>query len=424
MKSRDKIILDRILGKALAFSLNLIVWPVGKILSRDHDDSPSKVKVIAIAKLLGMGSILRSTPMVRALKKKYPSAKYIFITTFRNKPLLESIPLFDKCFYVRDSSFFSLFIDVVALIVKLWRSKIDLYFDLEVYSAFSTILATLSLARNRYGFYRESTRFRLGLSTHLIYFNDRQHISRIYLQLARACSIKNTDIDYKIEKVSIQEQSRSELRGWLELNKLQDNTPYIVINPNASDLLLERRWPIIYFTSLIDALAVNWHSPIFIVGSPQEYSYNDTLYNKLYPQAKKITFNSAGKISLKAVMALISQAKLMITNDSGLYHIAVSLNIPTISLWGPGNPRHYGDIDSDKNVIFYSQEIYCRPCLYRTDFPPCRGNNICMRLISPREVYKKVCEILRISSNADTYHMDYLYEKENHQDFDTTVGRL
>ncbi|MDD5005982.1 MAG: glycosyltransferase family 9 protein [Candidatus Omnitrophica bacterium] len=414
MKSRDKIILDRIIGRPLAFLLNSIVCPLGKILKIDHDDSPNKVKTIAIAKLLGMGSILRATPMVRALRQKYPSAKYILITTLKNKPLVERISLFDNYLYIRDSSFFNILFDTVRLIIKLWKLKIDLYFDLEVYSAFSTILTTLSLARNRYGFYKESTRFRIGLNTHLVWFNDYQHISRIYLQLARVCGIDDKDIGYKIEKIKLQEQDKQEVKNWLISNGVQDANVYIVVNPNASDLLLERRWPMDYFVLLINALAKDWQNPIFIIGSPEEYSYTNALYGKLSDQAKKITFNSAGKFSFEAVMELISNAKLMVTNDSGLYHIAVGLDINVVSLWGPGNPLHYADFASDRNIIFHSREVYCSPCIYRTDFPPCRGNNICMKSISPKEVYKKICEILSIKPTADISTMDYFYEKEKH----------
>lgn len=416
MNARNKLALDRILARPIAFLLELIVWPLGKILYIDHDNSPEKVKVIAIAKIVGMGSILRATPLVRVLKRRYPSTKYIFITSLSNKPIIESLPFFNKHFYIRDSSPFKLLIDSFVLLSKLWKSKIDFYFDLEVYSAFSTILATLSLARNRYGFYNNTTRFRLGLHTHLVYFNEHQHISRIYLQLAQACGANDLDIDYRIEKMSVVDEKKTELNNWLEANNIKENSPYITINPNASDLLLERRWPMDYFASLINVLAKNWHNPIFLLGGPNEYQYNNSLYHKLSEEAKKIVSNTAGKISLQAVVVIISRTKLMITNDSGLYHIASSFDVPIISLWGPGDPRHYADIDNPNDTVFYCKKVYCSPCLYKTDVPPCRGNNVCMKSISPLEVYKKACQILEISCTANTSEMDEIFRKECYGD--------
>lgn len=419
MRAQDKIIFDRVIGRPVAFLLNLAVWPVGKIIARDHDDSPSKVKTIAIAKFLGMGSILRATPMIRALRQKYPAAQYIFITTLKNKPLADNIPLFDKVLFIRDTSLGTLFTDTLSLIFKLWRYRIDLYFDLEVYSAFSAVVTILSLARNRYGFYRISTRFRSAVNTHMLYFNNHQHISKVYLQFARACGIK--DMDYKIEKIRLPSRCLSEARLWMKAHGLNEHAPAIVVNPNASDLLLERRWPGVYFVALIDALVFNWKNPIYMVGSPEERPYVDSLWKSLSQEAKAISFNMTGKISLEAVMALIEKADLMITNDSGLYHIAQSFETPVISLWGPASPEHYADRPSEKNIIFYSKEIYCSPCVHITDFPSCRGNNVCMKYISPQEVYQKACDVLKIKPLADTSAMEALYERECGESFDITI---
>lgn len=419
MRLNKKILLDRYLAKPAAFLLNLFVWPLGKMIPRNHDDSAEKVKVIAIAKFLGMGSILRATPMIRALKQKYPRAQYIFITTLKNKPLAENIPLFDKLLFIRDTSMANIFVDTLALIFKLWQYRIDLYFDLEVYSGFSAVVTILSLARNRYGFYRVSTRFRTAVNTHMLYFNNHQHISKVYLQFARACGIKN--MDYKIEKIQLPARSAAELAQWMGRQGISEQTPCLLINPNASDLLLERRWPGHYFAALINALAVHWKNPICLVGSPEERPYVTGLWNSLSEEAKAISFNMAGEVSLEAVMALIERAKLMITNDSGLYHIAVSFATPVISLWGPASPEHYADAASGDNIIFYSKEIYCSPCVHITDFASCRGNNVCMKYISPKEVYQKACGILKIKPQADTSRMDAVYEKECRGNFDITI---
>ncbi|MFH0826279.1 MAG: glycosyltransferase family 9 protein [Candidatus Omnitrophota bacterium] len=420
MRLRQKIIIDRFIGKPLAFLLNGVVWPLGKVARINHDDSPEKVKTIAVAKLLGMGSILRATPMVRALKQRYPSAKFIFITTLKNRPLVESLGLMDECLCLRDTTLRFLLMDTLGLLFKLWRYRVDLYFDLEVYSALSTILATLSLSRNRYGFYRTSTAFRVGLNTHLVYFNDAQPISKIYMELARACGIKH--IDYKIGKIQSSPQARSDLKQWLNKHHLKEELDYIVINPNASDLLLERRWPSAYFVALINALAKDGSHPIFLVGSFSERAYVDGWREELTRQAQVMTFNACGAFSLEMAMALIAEARLMITNDSGLYHIATSFEIPVISLWGPVNPSHYADTESDHNFIFYSKDVYCSPCVHRTDFPPCKGNNICMKSISPKAVYAKACAILGITAKADmSLMMDEVYAKVQSQDFDIII---
>jgi ADP-heptose:LPS heptosyltransferase len=314
----------------------------------------------------------------------------------------------------------ALFIDVISLIFKLWRLRIDLYFDLEVYSAFSTVITTLSLSRNRYGFYIANTNFRRELHTHLVYFNDYQQISRIYLQFARACGINTLDL--MMEKPVLKDKLVAEFLSALGKNKLPQDVSYIIVNPNASDLLFERRWPMEYFVSMLDGLTQNWPHPVFILGSPDERNYSRVLLEKLSDRAKKSVFDLTGEISFGAAMVFINRARLVITNDSGLYHVAASFKVPIISLWGPGRPEHYADTDSaGDSFVFYSSGIYCSPCIYRTDFPPCRGNNVCMKSISPKEVYKKTCQLLKVDALADTSGMERIYEAKKNKKFDIII---
>lgn len=416
MTARNKIILDRLLARPAALLLNALAWPLGQVMRRSHDDAPDSVRVIAIAKFLGIGSILRSTPLLSALMLKYPRASYVYVTARKNEQLLKHISGIDSVLYVDESRLWTLFRDTIKLVFALRRLKVDLYFDLEVYSAFAAMIPVLGLARNRYGFYLGSFMFKSGLHTHLVYFNDSKNISSIYVMLSRACGIK--DPEYRIAVPVIGESDISEISGLIAVK-----IPYIVINPNSSDLLLERRWPARYFSKVINSLAQTWRGRIFIVGSPEERDYVESLLALLSEPARAITVNTAGKLSLGGVMALIRGCDLMITNDSGLYHIAAAFRVRTISLWGPVNPAHYADMSLDNGAVFYSGGIYCSPCLHKTDFPPCRGNNSCMKAIHPLKVYEKVCDLLGIEKIPDVSELESVYNKTCCPDQDITIRR-
>jgi len=187
LKFNQKILLDRVVLRPIALFLNCIVRPVGILLNRNHDSAALNVKTIVIAKLVGMGSICRATPMIREIRHKYPHAKIVVLTSCKNKIIVERLNNIDQVLYIDDRSMNSTAFSSLKVLCNLWQLHVDLYFDLEVYSAYSTLMATLSLARNRYGFYRESTAFRLGLHTHLVYFNDNRNISYIYMMLSKAC---------------------------------------------------------------------------------------------------------------------------------------------------------------------------------------------------------------------------------------------
>ncbi len=90
MTHKQRILADRILAVPMAFVFNGIARVLGKLMRRDHSATPDNVKVIVVAKLLGMGSILQSVPLLRALKRHYPNAKLIFVTMKSNRELLSS----------------------------------------------------------------------------------------------------------------------------------------------------------------------------------------------------------------------------------------------------------------------------------------------------------------------------------------------
>ncbi len=407
MKLSQKILLDRLIARPVACILNLIVLPVGLLLRRDHSDKPCSVHTIALAKFMGMGSIVRAIPLFSALRSKYPHARFVFITTTRNKVIIESIGGFDLVVYVRDDNIFSLGLDTLRLIVKLWSLRVDLYFDLEVYSAFATIVPLLGLARNRYGFYTDASFFKRALNTHLVYFNDTKHISVIYNQLARACGIKWDDIS--LRPLRTRADWDSECSSYLRCRGISGG--YILVNPNSSDLMFERRWPGEYFTVLIEKLSLVSQLPVILVGGPQERGYvQECVHDRLSGDAKRMTVNSCGDISLGAVISLIRGAACLVTNDSGLYHIAATFNIPIVSLWGPVDPAHYSSLQANEAAL-YGRLVYCTPCLHRTDFPPCRGNNVCMKSIAPWDVYRNVCALISKEPGSDTGSFDEVYKR-------------
>jgi len=75
MTHRKRILADRLLAAPVAFFFNGIARILGKVMRRNHSVTSSNVRHIVVAKLIGMGSILQATPLLKALKRRYPDAK-------------------------------------------------------------------------------------------------------------------------------------------------------------------------------------------------------------------------------------------------------------------------------------------------------------------------------------------------------------
>jgi ADP-heptose:LPS heptosyltransferase len=387
MTHRGRILADRIIAVPIAFLFNGIARLFGNLLRRDHSITSENVRVIIVAKLIGMGSILQATPLLNALKGRYPNAKLIFVTLRANQELLTRLSNVDEILALDDRNLIAMGVSIFWTIAALIRQRGDLYIDLEVYSGFASILALCAVTRNRLGFYRHSAAFKKGIYTHLVYFNTRMPVRQLYLQLGRVAGVPAGQSE-RTGPIRIDDHDRSAVRNVLNQSSgWQPEGPYIVVNPNASDLLLERRWPIECAIEAIDRL-ISLENHVVLMGAPNEARFVESIVEKLTPELQFRITNTAGRLTLGELFALLDGAACVLTNDTGPMHMAIALQRPTVCLFGPANPEHYGQ-ELPFVEIFYAR-VFCSPCLYEAEVPPCNGNNICMQRIKPQAVVEAV----------------------------------
>jgi len=355
---------------------------------RDHRIPPADVRVICVAKYAGMGSILSALPLLAALKARYPHAQLVFLSSRKNATLLERVTTIDERLYVNEDSLQGIALSTLELCWRLWRLRPALYIDLELYSYYASMIAALSGARNRLGFYRKSTVFKRGLFTHLVFFNTVSPVHELYLQLGYVAGCRaptEGHADPRLRQLQLRPQDREEVQA--VLGKWQSNAaPLLVVNPNASDLCLERRWPLEHFAVAIAALLDKVPAlSVVLSGAPTEREYVAGLHSLLTRYEGRVA-NFAGQLSVGGLLALLERADCVLTNDSGPMHMAFALGRPTIALFGPGYPKHYAMLANSTCTIVFYEPVICSPCLYHSDTPPCGGDNQCMKLIRPEGV--------------------------------------
>ena len=392
MKVNAQIWIDRNIIKHLVWLLNGLVRVVGKILNLNHD-LERKFTRLAVAKYKGMGSILQATPLLTSLRNEYPNAQITFISTKSNKAFLDTLPMIDKYILLDDSSVGKLLFGLPKFLFLLFKQRFEVFIDLEIYSHFSSLITTLSAAQNRFGYYLQSGKYRHGTYTHIIYFNPKAPMSQVYLQMARLLHCK------KLEDQLYSYPTFTEVEGI--------ERPYIVINPNASDLRLERRWPSASFVQLAKELSVTYpdHKIVF-VGAPSEASYTSSICALI---DEKQVRNLAGKTSLAELIGLIKHADFMISNDTGPLHIAFACRTQAIGLFGPISPKQF--VIPSESIALY-KNVYCSPCVHEFDVPPCNGKNVCMQKISVSEVIQQIPNLGKESETDHRAPINYLSDGE------------
>src|SRR4029079_7292464 len=116
--------------------------------------------------------------------------------------------------------------------------------------------------------------------------------------------------------------------------------------------------------------------------------YVAELASRLPAKARARTIDTSGKLSLGELFALIKGAACVVTNATGPMHFSIALDRPTVCLFGPVSPDHYGVRKSNVETIYHA--VYCSPCAHEIDTPPCAGVTVSMQLIQVREVLAAV----------------------------------
>jgi ADP-heptose:LPS heptosyltransferase len=387
---RLKLLVDTLVGRPLVACLNLLAYPLGKILRRDHR-LPER-PVIIVCKLMGLGSIVQITPLLSALREAYPDAHIIFLTRRQNLAYCERIEAIDEPLGIEDRSPVRLFYSTAKVLARIWKLGADLFINLEVYSNLGALLTVTSCARNRLGYYMTPRDQRAwGIYTHMVYFNRAAQISEVYLQAARCLGIEVLDSALLAPRITAGE--REALLARLSAMGVGP-APAVVVNPNSSELSRERCWPPAAFAAaLVETHRRHPELQFLVIGGPGEEETGRYLLSHIPELSQFPVTDLTGRLSLAELIVLLDGASALLTNDSGPMHLAFSLSVPTVALFGPVSPEHYGGVDGVSRVLLYHR-LYCSPCVHHFLEAPCRGDNQCMKLITVQQVVAALDAVL------------------------------
>jgi heptosyltransferase-2 len=162
-------------------------------------------------------------------------------------------------------------------------------------------------------------------------------------------------------------------RAGLEPGKL-----LIVFAPGA-EFGSAKRWPTAHFTKLAQHIFdAHADAQVVLLGSGKDREVCDEIV-AMEPRVR----NLAGKTTLGEAIALIAQANAMVSNDSGLLHVASALNRPIVAIYGPTDPNHAPPFSDIAQSLWLGLE--CSPCRQR-ECP--LGHHNCMRQIPAEMVWE------------------------------------
>ena len=162
---------------------------------------------------------------------------------------------------------------------------------------------------------------------------------------------------------------------------------FAVIHPGAASSL--RKWPRDRFVQVARWLRDDRGVGVIITGSPEEAGETESLAE----EAGTGVVSVARSCDLEKAVALISQASVLVSVDTGIMHVGTAVGTPVVALVGPQDPRRFGPFGPEHIVLYGG--LPCSPCSQKD----CeRGKPECMEAIAPDDVIAALTRILDRSS--------------------------
>ncbi|MBD3164430.1 hypothetical protein GF323_04470 [Candidatus Woesearchaeota archaeon] len=369
-------------------------------------DKGFKPKKILFIELSEMGSTILAYGAMKKAKELYKSEAYfmIFKENEQSIRLLNVIPP-ENVITIRSKSFLLLGLDTIKAVFKMRSLKIDTVIDLELFSRFTSILSFLSGAKATVGFYRYHMEglYRGNFITHKIEYNPHIHISYSFMSMVYSLKYDYRDIpmlkrkiiqdEIICPKLNSSEKAKSDIYARLKKkNSAVDiKSRIIIINPNASQLLPIRKWPLENFQELAKKI-LEIGKDIFLVITGLESEKMDAVKICEYVNNNRC-IDFTGETNLKELIDLYNISEVLVSNDSGPAHFASLSNIKSIVLFGPETPKIYAPLSEDCYPLYAN--LACSPCVsaFNHRKTPCR-NNVCLKTIKVNAAYKLIISIL------------------------------
>jgi len=332
----------------------------------------NSTKQILIIRLSSIGDILLSTPFIRQTRIAFPEAQIDFVVKKRFVELVQYNPHLNHIYSFDEALGFK---GLLELRKTIQQKNYDYVLDL--HNNLRSRLLTFGQRAKVFRMKKDKIKRALLVYFKINLFKEVVPIAEKYLRVGQALGIKD---DQQGLELCWKDGQIKRLQKKLSSQLLKK--PFIALAPGAG--FKTKQWPIEYFRSLVQKIENSNKFNVVLLGNLQEREQFRPL------EISQIVFNLAGKLSLLESAIVLNRARILVSNDSGLMHMATAVKTPVLAIFG-STVKELGFFPyRSKSMVLENNNLWCRPCSHigRNRCP--LGHMECLKTITPEIVFEKL----------------------------------
>ena len=343
---------------------------------------PEKILIIRFSSL---GDILLSTPLISLLKKQFPETQIDFLVKSEYAELVKHHQALNRVIeFDASAGFAGLRRLKKQLLQQHYRVVIDIHRNLRS-RYLTTGVSLFSGQRVRVLGVKKNQlkRFLLVKLKINLYRGRGKRILPVWEKYIRAAAPLGIALENPGIRIFLPPAAEKKAEDYL--NTLPPGNWKIAVAPGAKHFT--KRWLPEYFAELIRRLHEEYALSCILVGGEDDREVVGKILSVLPPG---VAVSAAGQFSLTETAALLKNMDLVISNDSGLMHLAAAFQKPTVAIFGSTVEELGFFPDNPNAIVLENKRLSCRPCSHigRASCP--KKHFRCMTEITPQMVFEEI----------------------------------
>ena len=321
-----------------------------------------------------IGDVLLTTPLLRALQRRHPTDELYFVTKRAMAPLVEDNPHVSAVVALEPG-------ERITDLARRLRALAPTH-GLDLHGSVRSRALRLLVPARWSGYSKRKIARTALIAAKVDLYRTPVPVAERYFEAARAFDVTP---DGGPPEFFLSAAARERMASWLRergLGEAGGGGPFLAIAPGAAHAT--KRWPLDHWRVLAERLR-RMGFALLAVGGPDDRA--------LITELGAGVVNAAGELSLQETGACLARARVVVSGDTGVMHMATGVGTPVVALFGP-TVEEFGFFPYRARATVIQRNLTCRPCSAMGSERCPLGHHRCLVDIVPDEVAAAVKQLV------------------------------